>query len=108
MLEEDLIEIVQYFDLKLETEIPGANTDDILNTILNPSMDSKWKFNYKGGCIDIFFLTTLEKAQQFIQIMHKRANIMKYPTEDIGIYIQPQHQGISYHCGKPPKHKQAC
>lgn len=96
--EKDLTNLVQQFKLELETKIPGVTNKEVLNTILNPSTESYWKFNYKGGCADIFFLTTLEKIPFFIQIMYARASAVKYPITDIGVYIQPQHQGVSYHC----------
>ena len=96
--EKDLIELVQQFNLELETEVPGVNNKEVLNMILNPSTESYWKSNYKGASADIFFLTTLEKIPYFIQIMYAKAIAVKYPITDIGVYIQPQHQGVSYHC----------
>jgi len=96
--EKDLIDLVQQFELELQTEISGVTNKEVLDTILNLSTESYWKFNYKGGCADIFFLTTLEKVPHFIQIIYDRANTVKYPITDIGIYIQPQHQGVSHHC----------
>ncbi len=96
--EKDLTDLVQHFNLKLLTEIPGTTNEEVLNTILNPSTEPNWKLKDKGGSADIFFLTTLEKAPYFIQIMYAKADAVKYPTSDIGIYVQPQHQGVSHHC----------
>jgi FAD/FMN-containing dehydrogenase len=56
-----------------------------------------FKFTAKGGCQDIFFLCTLDKAPQFIKTVFGIAERLKYATSDIGIYIQPQHQGVSHH-----------
>jgi FAD/FMN-containing dehydrogenase len=96
--EKDLIDLVQHFGLKLLPAIPGATNKEVLNTILNPSADPHWKLNYKGAFEDIFFLTTLDKAPDYIKTMYARAEVLKYPASDIGIYIQPQHQGVTHHC----------
>jgi len=96
--EKDLTDLVQHFGLKLQTEIAGTANKEVLNTILNPSTEPYWKLKYKGGCEDIFFLTTLDKAPHYIQVMYATADALKYPASDIGIYIQPQHQGVSHHC----------
>jgi hypothetical protein len=52
---------------------------------------------YKGGCQDIFFLSTLENAPEFVKTMYTVAEQQDFPTSEIGIYIQPVHQGASCH-----------
>ena len=96
--EKDLIDLAQNFGLKLLSAIPGATNLEVLETIVNPSGEPYWKFKYKGGCQDIFFLTTLDKTPQFIKKVHAAAETVKYPASEIGIYIQPQHQGVEHHC----------
>jgi FAD/FMN-containing dehydrogenase len=95
---KDLTDLVQHFGLKLQSGIPGASNTEVLNTILSPSTEPYWKLKYKGACEDIFFLTTLDKTPHYIKTMYAKAEALKYPTSDIGIYIQPQHQGVSNHC----------
>lgn len=96
--EKDLADLVQHFGLKLQSGIPGASNKEVLDTILGPSAEPYWKLKYKGASQDIFFLTTLDKTPQYIKTMYAKAEASKYPTPDIGIYIQPQHQGVSNHC----------
>ncbi len=96
--EKDLTDLVQQYGLNLQSEIVGISNKEMIDTILNPSTEPYWKLKYKGGCEDIFFLTTLEKVPHYIQIMNETANSLNYPVSDIGIYIQPQHQGVSNHC----------
>jgi FAD/FMN-containing dehydrogenase len=57
-----------------------------------------WKLRYKGGVADIFFHTTLEKAPSYLATMLDVAVAHKYPVADVGVYLQPQHQGVAYHC----------
>lgn len=95
--EKDIAEMTQQFGLQLVPAIPGANGSEVLEAILNPSPEPYWKLTYKGGCQDIFFLNTLEKAPEFVKAMYTVAEAQGYPTSEIGVYIQPVHQGASCH-----------
>jgi FAD/FMN-containing dehydrogenase len=96
--ENDIRDIVQGFGLHLVPAIPGARSGRVLDALLQPSREPYWKLNYKGGCQDIFFLTLLNKTPDLIRTVYSLADAVKYPSSDIGIYIQPQHQGVVYHC----------
>jgi len=52
---------------------------------------------YAGAHKDVFFLTQLEKAPVFLTAVREIAEDIGYPTEDIGVYIQPKHIGSCYH-----------
>jgi FAD/FMN-containing dehydrogenase len=96
--EKDISDLAQHFGLKLLSAIPGATSREVQDTLISPSGEPYWKLQYKGGCQDIFFLTTLDKTPQFIKTMYSIAETFKYPASEIGIYIQPQHQGVEHHC----------
>lgn len=96
--EKDARDIVQQFGLKLLPAVSGIRAGQIMSTILNPSPIPYWKLTYKGGCQDIFFMTTLDKVPEFVDTVFAAANALRYPVSDIGIYLQPQHQGTSCHC----------
>ncbi|MFZ1986166.1 MAG: FAD-binding oxidoreductase [Desulfatitalea sp.] len=98
VMQKDIEDAAQHSGLKIVTGLPGTTSREILNALLNPSPEKYWKLKYKGGFQDIFFLTTLDQTPQFIQTMYAAADAMNYPATDIGIYIQPQHQGAVYHC----------
>jgi FAD/FMN-containing dehydrogenase len=96
--ELDIAEIAQQFGLKTTPSVSGANGIETLKALINPSPEPYWKLNYKGNFQDIFFVTTLDKTPQFIEAMYRLAEEYKYPSSDIGVYIQPQHAGTSVHC----------
>jgi len=96
--EKDIAEIAQQFALRLVPAIPGARNGEVLNAILNPSREPYWKLDCKGGCQDILFLTTLDRTPEFVRTMYSVAEANSYPTSDIGVYIQPLHQGANCHC----------
>jgi hypothetical protein len=78
--------------------VPKAKNAEVLEILLNPSREPYWKLSYKGGCQDIFFITNLNNTPKFVKTMYSAARVLKYPISDIGVYIQPQQQGVSCHC----------
>ena len=60
--------------------------------------DSYWKLRFKGGCHEVFFLTTLDRTPELYETFAAKAAEERYPREDIGVYIQPLVQGCCCHC----------
>lgn len=93
---KDLAAFAQSCGLELLTGVSKLNEEMIKKELKTPS-EGNWKDSYKGASQDIFFTTQLDKAEIFIKKMYEVANDLGYPVNDIGIYIQPQHMGSSYH-----------
>src|SRR4030043_230546 len=96
--ENDIQDLAQQFGLKMEPAIEGCRASDLLELILRPSTEPYWKLRYKGGSQEIFFLTTLDKTPSFIATMYSASTELQYPIQDIGVYLQPVHQGVGCHC----------
>ena len=96
--EKDISDIAQQFGLQLVPEIPGARNSEVSNLLKNPSREPYWKCIYKGDFQDIFFLTTLNKTPEFIKTVYSLAEVAGYASSDIGVYLQPIHQGTACHC----------
>ena len=56
-----------------------------------------WKHRNKGACRDLFFITKLEKASQFVEKIQSLATMHGYSPNDIGLYIQPINYGAACH-----------
>ena len=95
--EKDIAEIAMNHGLQLLPAIPGADREETLQTILNPSREPYWKLAFKGGCQELFFLNTLDKSTEFVKAVYEVAETQLYPASEIGIYIQPVQQGTSCH-----------
>lgn len=95
--EHDIAEIAKQHSLRMVSEISGFRGEEVLEKAIKPSNVNYWKETYKGGFQEIFFVTSLEKTTRFIEKMYSLAQEAGYPIRDIGIYIQPQHLGSSYH-----------
>jgi len=95
--EQDIADFAQETGVQLLSKVPGARGQDVLEKSTAPSGDTYWKQTYKGSFQDIFFVTTLDQTSKFIEAMYEMAIEAGYPTDDIGVYIQPQHMGTSVH-----------
>lgn len=95
--EKDISEIAQKHGLQVLPDVPGADGAEVLKAILNPCDEPYWKLVCKGSCQDLFFLNTLDNSPTFVESMYTVAEDHNYPAAQIGIYIQPVHQGASCH-----------
>lgn len=99
--EEALGEVCSETKLTLQTSLPAI--PDLTKTTLNklhfpwPS-NTYWKFQYKGSCCDIFFITVLEKIPTFLKIAYEILEKYGYPVSDLGYYVQPLEYGRACHC----------
>jgi hypothetical protein len=96
--EKDTRDVVQQSGLELLPAVSGITGDQVMSAMLNPSPEPYWKLTYRGACQDIFFMTTLDKTPGFVETVFATADALQYEVSDIGIYLQPQHQGTSCHC----------
>lgn len=89
-LDGDLNDILIRLKLNKLDKITAINNHEIIN-VLNTSTSNPWRLRLKGGSQDIFFLTSMEKIQGFIDIANKKIQ------DDLGIYIQAINQGTACH-----------
>ena len=96
--EKDISAEVAARGLRMLAAVPGLSTARVEAAINGLAGEPHWKLRYKGGARDIFFHTPLDKAPGYLATMMAAAEAHKYPTTDVGVYLQPQHQGVAYHC----------
>jgi len=82
---------------RLQTGPPGTTARALAAVLAGPASEPYWKLRWRGACAEIFFLTTLDKAGGFTDTLRGLAAKRLYPTEDIGVYIQPTVQGANCH-----------
>jgi FAD/FMN-containing dehydrogenase len=96
--EADFIDMAQSCQIEPKTTLSGANADELAVILSRPSEEPYWKLRLKGGCNDIFFLTTLDKIPVFVSAISRLMYTHRYPVGNMGVYIQPVVQGTSCHC----------
>ncbi len=96
--EEQIFEAAGKIGLKPEEKLADFKADKLFEVLSRPSDDPYWKIRDRGGCKDIFFLTTLDKTRGFVEIMTDIALKYGYDKNDLSVYIQPMVQGTCCHC----------
>jgi FAD/FMN-containing dehydrogenase len=96
--EDDIRDIVQQFGLEMMPAVLGCCAGDLQELLLHPSAEPYWKLRAKGGMQEVFFLTTLDKTPGYVATVYAAADEQHYPVADVGVYIQPVHQGVGCHC----------
>ena len=99
--ERYLKEICAELRLEPQATLPGAegNESAVLRLLSGPwEKEPYWKLRRRGSCHEIFFLTTLSKADEFIRLMREIAAEHHYPADEMGSYVQPMVQGRGCHC----------
>jgi hypothetical protein len=95
--ENDLARIAQAAGVEAVPEIPGCSAKKMERILAAPSPEPYYKTVPKGAFLDIFFLTTLDKAESFIEVMERVSKKHKYSSGELGIYIQPIQHGRTIH-----------
>jgi FAD/FMN-containing dehydrogenase len=95
--EKDLTAMAAGAGLPFLRTLPGIDSRAALAAVLGPVAGKDWRTGVRDACQEIFFLNTLEKAPEFIAAMNAMADSCAFPRSDIGIYLQPIHQGTSCH-----------
>lgn len=87
--------------MKIDNTLPGTSAiEKRLPEILRkpwPSERKYWRHAYKGGCLPLTFLCTMEKAPLFYSPVIEMAGRYNYPVEDMGVYLQPLENGRACH-----------
>lgn len=97
--EKEIKKISQTVGLECEDSISGIESKKIFKKIKEIShFENYWKLRYRGGCQEIFFITTLDKIQFYYDIMINIAKNLNFSKDSISTYIQPTIQGVNCHC----------
>lgn len=94
---KDVAEIAERYGVHPVDSLHGLDAGKLLLALSEPRAEPYWKVRYRGNAADIFFLTTLDRTPQFVEIMQQVAREMAFPPGSIGTYIQPIQQGRSCH-----------
>ncbi|MDD2735532.1 MAG: FAD-binding oxidoreductase [Desulfuromonadaceae bacterium] len=94
--EKDLRELAQARGVELKSAVMGISGKALAELLDNPP-EEFYKMKHRGAFQDIFFTTTLDKTPGHVAVMEEVVR-HHYPSNEIGIYLQPMVQGSSCHC----------
>lgn len=95
---DQMLDVAERTNLKPTESIGRASAQELLNRVMGASPEPYWKIQRKGSCNELFFLATQERIPELIRCVRALAHQHGYPSEEVGIYLQPIVQGTSYHC----------
>ncbi len=96
--EKDVKEVGQRIGVKISEAVAGISAEKLLRTASNPSEEPYWKIREKGGCQDIYFITSFNAVPKLVNLMGEICGREGYPPSEVGVYIQPVCQGHGHHC----------
>ncbi|MBS7268561.1 MAG: FAD-binding oxidoreductase, partial [Candidatus Freyarchaeota archaeon] len=97
-LEGDIKDIARDTGVNLLSEVQGVSGSEVLGLLGRSCEEPYWKLRFRGGCQEVFFLTTLDKTPELYETFTRIASEERYQSEDVGVYIQPLVQGCNCHC----------
>jgi FAD/FMN-containing dehydrogenase len=92
----DLEALATQHGLSLASAVGGVDAGR-LAAVVAGCCETPWKLAAKGASADVFFLTTLDKAQGYIDTAQRLGESIGLDAGALGVYLQPQHQGVSWH-----------
>ncbi len=93
--DKDIKEIAQRHNLLMKTSIGSVTGKNLLATATSPCGETDFRHAYKGHCVSIFFLTTLDRVSIYQKIISDLANKYGLNENAFGSYIQPM---VQNHC----------
>jgi hypothetical protein len=83
--------------LQLERTLGELSASDLLARATGPCGEVDWRSGHEGRCLSVFFLTTLDRTAEMIQLFTDCAREHGVRETDIGIYVQPIVQNHGCH-----------
>ncbi len=94
--EADIREIAERHGVVVQESILGTSGPAMLTRLQAPSPEPYWREGPSGGTDEVFFLTTLDRACDFIETAEAALGGPD-AASDMGVYLQPIHQGAGVH-----------
>ena len=95
--EQDLAAHARASGLEPVDRLAGVTSREVEHAISAPSPEPYYKLRPKGAFLEIFFLTTLDRVDDFIALMESTAREHGYPAGELGVYVQPIQHGRTCH-----------
>jgi len=95
--ETGIVKCAQKAGVQALSGLGGFAAKDVLERAFTQCSGKYWKDTFKGSAAEIFFLSTMDKVPFFVNKMYELAAREGYSATDIGVYVQPKHQGVNCH-----------
>ena len=93
---KDALALAARCDVTLTPSLPGAATADIAATV-GDCCETPWQLHARGDHAEVLFVATLDRVSGFVETARAAALSLGFSPGDVGVYVQPQHQGVTHH-----------
>ena len=94
---QDIEHIAQQNKLTLEPHICKLFAANLLDKAARPCGQTDWRSSLHGGCLSIFFQSTLDRMPNLLKVFMETAAEYEITGSKIGVYIQPMVQNHACH-----------
>lgn len=102
VMEADVREVVRELGrdggLEATPALPGVTSDRMIEVLTGVSNERCWRLASKGDSRSVFFQAALSAVPSLVGAALALAEERGYPAADVGVYVQPQQQGVVHHC----------
>jgi FAD/FMN-containing dehydrogenase len=95
--QKDIESIADRHGLRMTMSLGSIAAKALLDIATLPCGEADWRCRLRGHCLSIFFLTTLDKAPELIDIYMRLAEHHGMEEEFVGCYVQPVVQNHACH-----------
>jgi FAD/FMN-containing dehydrogenase len=93
----DIADLAKANNVQPVKQVGGISAGKFIKLLSLPGADPHWKVRHQGGCQDIFFINTLDRAHEFVKECLAACSKYNFPDRDCSVYIQPIQQGRNVH-----------
>jgi len=94
---QDIQRIADQSNLKLDSQIGKLSATVLLDKAIHPCGETDWRDSLRGGCLSIFFQSTLDRMPALLKVFIETAAEFGVSESEIGVYIQPMVQNHACH-----------
>ncbi len=94
---QDIGRIAGKTGVRLESRIGDLEAAHLLEVATRPCGETDWRDLPRGGCLSIFFLSTLDRTPGLLRAFMEMAEQASVAGADIGVYLQPIVQNHACH-----------
>jgi FAD/FMN-containing dehydrogenase len=94
---QDIERIARQTDLQLEVRIGMLSAAELFEKAAQPCGEMDWRDGLRGGCLSIFFQSTLDRTPALLKVFSEAADRFGMTEPEIGVYIQPMVQNHAVH-----------
>jgi FAD/FMN-containing dehydrogenase len=93
----DITDIASQHNLQLEAQIGGISASALFESGTHTCGETDWRDALLGGCLSIFFQSTLDRTPLLLEKFRKDAAEFGICEAEMGVYIQPMVQNHACH-----------